>query len=467
MRYSAVAFDYDGTLAKDGKVDARTMDALRRLRESGRRLLLVSGRILDELRSIFPGIEIFDKVVVENGAVLFAPQTDEIKLLGEPVHMPLVDELEKIGAKPVFGMSIVATWTPFESSTLEAIKKLGLEHAVIFNKGAVMVLPPGVNKASGLRVALSELGTSEHNMIAIGDAENDHAMLNLAEFAVAVQNALPAVKERADYVTEGDHGAGVIELIDMLLQSDLEECAPSRHSILLGRDKITQQEISCSAYGARILICGSSNSGKTWAMAALLDKLREGNYQFCFVDTLGKYEAPNSAVMLGTADGAPTIEELTTAIEQASQSVMVNLTALKGKERETYLTEAIEWLEAMRRIYGRPHWVIVDKAQYLGEKALDSIGDAMPDDEGSLVFIVSEPEQLAPAMLETIDIFISFGQTAYELLNSFAEATGRPVPYMRRVEIADGEAILWICDGGEPPVVADIEMSDVGIKRAC
>ena len=60
---------------------------------------------------------------------------------------------------------------------LDTIRDLGLELQVIFNKGAVMVLPAGVNKASGLAAALADLGLSPHNVVGVGDAENDHAFL--------------------------------------------------------------------------------------------------------------------------------------------------------------------------------------------------------------------------------------------------------------------------------------------------
>ena len=93
------------------------------------------------------------------------------------------------------------------------IRELGLELQVIFNKGAVMVLPAGVNKASGLAaVALEELGLSAHNAVAIGDAENDHALLEMVECSAAVANAVPKLKAKADIVTRGERGAGVEEL---------------------------------------------------------------------------------------------------------------------------------------------------------------------------------------------------------------------------------------------------------------
>ena len=62
--------------------------------------------------------------------------------------------------------------------------------------------------------------SSHQQVVAAGDAENDLALFEVAGCAVAVANALPAVKERADIVTTGSHGAGVIELIDGLLRDD-------------------------------------------------------------------------------------------------------------------------------------------------------------------------------------------------------------------------------------------------------
>jgi len=80
-----------------------------------------------------------------------------------------------------------------------------------------MVLPPGVNKSTGLSMALDAIELSPLNVMAIGDAENDHAFLTVSSCAVAVANALDAVKATADVVTLADHGAGVVEVIDILL----------------------------------------------------------------------------------------------------------------------------------------------------------------------------------------------------------------------------------------------------------
>jgi len=81
MRYLVLATDYDGTLAEDGRVAEATLEALGRWRQSGRRLILVTGRELDDLLAIFPRVDLFERVVVENGALLYRPATREEKVL--------------------------------------------------------------------------------------------------------------------------------------------------------------------------------------------------------------------------------------------------------------------------------------------------------------------------------------------------------------------------------------------------
>src|SRR5262249_37353054 len=159
--------------------------------------------------------------VAENGALIYRPAGREQKYLGEPPPPALVDAIRKKGVRPLsVGHGIIATVEPHHVPILEAIRELGLEWQGVFNKGSGMVLPPGVNKATGLSAVLEELNLSPHNVVGVGDAENDHAFLSLCEFAAAVANALPMLKERADFVTNGPRGAGVVELIDRVLDDD-------------------------------------------------------------------------------------------------------------------------------------------------------------------------------------------------------------------------------------------------------
>lgn len=222
MRYIALATDYDGTLAYEGEVASATIRALKRLRESGRKLILVTGREIDDLKSVFSRISLFDRIVAENGAVMYTPATREKKRLAEPPSPALIHELRRRRVRPIaIGESIIATRRPHETRVLEAIRDLGLELQVIFNKSSVMILPSTVNKMSGLKAALKSLKISKHQVVGIGDAENDHAFLKWCEFSAAVANALPSLKQTADLTTCAEDGAGVVELIGMILDDDL------------------------------------------------------------------------------------------------------------------------------------------------------------------------------------------------------------------------------------------------------
>lgn len=227
MRYRALACDYDGTLAHDGVITESTAAALDRFRRSGRHLFMVTGRELPDLKRVCPILDRFEWLVVENGALLYRRATGATQLLCEPASEPLVEALRKF-ALPHFsvGQAIIATVEPHEVIVLEEIKRLGLELQVIFNKGAVMVLPSGVNKATGLAALLREAGLTPDEVVAVGDAENDHAFLEACGVGVAVANALPMLKERADLVTTGARGDGVAELIDMILADDLAGVQP-------------------------------------------------------------------------------------------------------------------------------------------------------------------------------------------------------------------------------------------------
>ncbi|HEX4607936.1 MAG TPA: HAD family hydrolase [Urbifossiella sp.] len=221
MHYQALATDYDGTIAHDGVVDAATLSVLRRVKQSGRRLVLVSGRELEDFLATFAHADLFDRLVLENGALLYDPATRATRPVAAPPPPALVAELRRRGVPLSVGRSILATVVPHEHAVLAAIRDLGLEWHVVFNKGSVMALPPGVTKATGLVPALDDLGIPAGRVVGVGDAENDHAFLQMCGLSVAVANALPAVKAGADLVTAGARGAGVAELIDRLLADDL------------------------------------------------------------------------------------------------------------------------------------------------------------------------------------------------------------------------------------------------------
>jgi hydroxymethylpyrimidine pyrophosphatase-like HAD family hydrolase len=94
-----------------------------------------------------------------------------------------------------------------------------------------MVLPPGVNKGTGVLRAAAELSLPLGALVGIGDAQNDYTLLRACGVGVAVANALPSLKEQADLVTDGARGQGVIEVIERLLADDLAGITPRSHEV--------------------------------------------------------------------------------------------------------------------------------------------------------------------------------------------------------------------------------------------
>src|SRR5262245_45125303 len=229
MRYLVLASDYDGTLAHDSHVSEEALAAIRRLKESGRKLILVTGREMPELVSVFPEYKLCDAIAAENGGLLVWPNEEKEEVLGEPPPEAFLSEIVRRGVKPFsVGKVVFATWRPHESVVLDVIQSLGIEYQIIFNKRAVMVLPSGINKATGLAKALKRMKIAPSNVVGIGDAENDHAFLESCAVAGAVSNALPSLKDRCDIVMTRDHGGGVVDLIDRILSDDLQSLGVRR-----------------------------------------------------------------------------------------------------------------------------------------------------------------------------------------------------------------------------------------------
>jgi HAD superfamily hydrolase (TIGR01484 family) len=452
MRYLALATDYDGTLAHHGRVSDDTWSALERLRDSGRNALLVTGRELPDLQGVCPRLELFERVVAENGGLLYNPATREERVLGPAASQELARALRQRGVAPLsVGRTILATWEPHETAVLQAIHGLGLEAQVVFNKGAVMVLPAGVNKASGLAAALAELGLSPHNAVGVGDAENDHAFLGLCECAVAVANALPLVKQGADFVTRGDHGRGVNELIEELLGSDLagRDPALTRHHLLLGR-RADGREVRIPPYGGSLLVAGPSGSGKSTTTTGLLERLTEAGYQFCVIDPEGDYETLPVAVTHGSTQSAPVADQVLQLLRQPGQNVVVNLLGIPLADRPPFFAGFLPRLQELRARTGRPHWLVLDEAHHLLPSRWDPAPGSLPQQLANALLITVHPDAVAPPVLKDVEAVVAVGDNPADTLAAFARAVGEPPPL--DVPAAEaGQVVVWSRKGGEAP----------------
>ena len=422
MRYIALACDYDGTIAADGLVDQSTLKSLQQLRQSGRRLILVTGRELPDLLRVLPHIDMFDRVVAENGALVYCPDTRTETALGPPPRPEFVESLRRRGVTPLsVGRVIVATWEPQQEVVLEAIRELGLELQVIFNKGAVMVLPSGVNKATGLTSALESLHLSPHNCVGIGDAENDHAFLSLCECSVAVANALPALKATATLVTSGTRGAGVSELVDRLLATDLHELddrISTRH-LPLGRLPDGSQ-LLISPWTGVVLIAGPSGSGKSTVTAGLLERLTQRKYQFCLIDPEGDYSDTEFAITVRGAAISALVDEAFEVLARPAENVAVNLLDIALEDRSDAVERLLARVVELRARTARPHWIVLDEAHH-ALPATWARTDLAAATRPGLALITVHPEQIARSALAELDLAIAVGPAPHTTLASVAD----------------------------------------------
>ncbi len=445
MRYLALASDYDGTLAHHGQLSSQTIAALERLAASGRKLLMVTGRELDDLQRVCSRLDLFACIVAENGALLYWPDTRREDLLAPRADATFVAKLRERGVGPVsVGRTIVATWEPHQSAVLETIHDCGLELQVIFNKGAVMVLPAGVNKATGLATALQKLGISRHNTVGIGDAENDHAFLTTCECGVAVANALPTLKETADFVTEGDHGDGVIEIAEALIADDLERAEPrlTRHHLLLGTDT-DGSEVRIPPYGSNVLLVGTSGSGKSTLATALLERLAESEYTYCVIDPEGDYDAMPGAVNLGSPDRPASDEEILRLLGKPGESAIVNLIALPLEDRPAYFGKLLPHLMELRSRSGQPHWLVIDETHHMLPAKWQRGGAAHPERLHTMLQITVHPSLIAQRNLRDVDTIIAVGDEPGRMFAEFAEAVGATAPGIEGGPLEKGEALVW------------------------
>ncbi|MEP6957130.1 MAG: HAD hydrolase family protein [Nitrospirota bacterium] len=453
MRYLALAADYDGTLATSGVVPESTVLAVERLLASGRKFLLVTGRVLPELLEIFPQASLCERIVAENGAVLYRPATKEIRILTPPPSPAFVDELRRRGVAPLsIGHGIIATWSPHENVVLNVIRDLGLELRIIFNKGAVMILPTGINKASGLMAALDELALSPHNVVGIGDGENDHALLSFCEYSAAVRNAIPMLKETADRTTAEDHGAGVVEIIGELIEDDLEraEQTVSRHRILLGTGE-TGEEVFLQPGRKSLLLAGSSGGGKSTLATGLLERLGQAGYQCCMIDPEGDYENFPHAIVLGTSERGPNVEEVMTAIASPGNHVVVNLVGLPLKDRPSFFLGLLPRLQEMRAKTGRPHWMLIDEAHHLLPTNWHPASLISPHKLSCTIYVTVQPGEIERSILESIDSVFALGDRPDLTIQSYCTAIQIPAPDVGVTALEPGRALVWNLGTDTPP----------------
>jgi len=232
LRFRALASDYDLTLVKLDHLDAATIVALRRLKASGRKLVLVTGRTVAYAygpRGILTRdvALLFDRIVGENGATMWNPRTDEMKVLGTPPSPEFLKRLTDAGVQDgTVGLASVHVPRRYRAVAAGIVRDLGLPQHAIAGTGHDVYVDKGIDKASGLRIALAELGLTPDQAVAVGDGPNDVAMLDRRHsgvgLGIAIGDGSAEAKAVADLVTIGGPGAGVREVVEALIRHDLQ-----------------------------------------------------------------------------------------------------------------------------------------------------------------------------------------------------------------------------------------------------
>jgi hypothetical protein len=317
-----------------------------------------------------------------------------------------------------------------------------------------------------LKAALTELNLSVHNAVGVGDAENDHAFLSICECSVAVANALPAVKERADFVTKATHGPGVTQLIAEMLADDLFSREPflTRHHILLGATH-AGASVRFSPYGVNALIVGTSGGGKSTVASGLVERLCAQGYTFCIIDPEGDYDSVESAVVIGSAEHPPEIDECVQLLSKPDQNAVVNLLGVKFEDRPRYFMTLFARIRDLRAHTGRPHWMIVDEAHHVMPSSWQPTEVAMPEQlEGVLLLSVS-PGLLSKSLLRAVDTIVMLGDKPRQMLHEFTQANKLNMVETPVEKIEPGDALLWSRAGKAPPLLLKLEPSKAEHRR--
>jgi len=467
MYFVALVTDYDGTLARDGQVEGSTLDALRRFKDSGRKLILATGRELSDLKAVFPKLDLFDLVVAENGALLHEPSSGEDRPIAPSPDPAFVERLRELRIEPLsVGRSIVATWEPNETKVLEVIRDLGLDLQLTFNKGAVMVLPAGVNKGSGVKAALEQLAISPRNAVGIGDAENDEAFLRLCGRSVAVDNALAAVKTSVDHVTKGARGEGVRELIEGLLESEREmlPVGSNRQPLVIAKD-LEGKSVQLNELSGSILIAGTSGSGKSTFAISILERIAAENFQFCIIDPEGDYSDFESAIEVGDAEVNPSEKHTLELLAHPGTNVTVNLLSLQLADRPIFFAGLLGKIAELRATTGRPHWLLIDEAHHMLPRGRPDSSQILPQELPSSLIVTVHPDALSPDVLRLIDIVIGVGEGAQEVISSFCRAIGKSAPRIEAPLPSVGQALYWRRSPGVAPCLVTFDLPKRELQR--
>jgi hydroxymethylpyrimidine pyrophosphatase-like HAD family hydrolase len=406
MKFSVLALDYDGTIARDGRADPAVLESIREARARQIVVLLVTGRILSDLRRVLADQGLFDAIVAENGAVLAFPN-GRTRVLGRPPPPEFLNELRRLEVRFESGECVLQADASSAAKILDAVRNLELPLMLAFNRGRVMILPQGINKASGLREGLKTLRLSLHNCIAIGDGENDFELLEACEIGVAVGWGSKSLCAIADDVLLGSGPAVVADYIrHVSAHNKLPPTRTDRRRLTLG---ITGNghPLVTAVHGRNILIAGDPRSGKSWITGLFCEQLILQGYCLCMIDPEGDYatlESLPGVVRFGGEEPPPRLSDVARALRYPEVSIVIDLSAITHAEKLSYVNKLLPMLAALRRSIGLPHWIVVDEAHYFLHQP--DIGQRVDFELAAYLLITYRPSQIHPELLSAVESII-------------------------------------------------------------
>lgn len=439
--FRAIAFDYDGTLTLTPRPSDEVLEAVRAVRHKGLAVILVTGRILDHLRADFPGVdERFDAIVAENGAVIWTPRSGE-RLLAPPLGAAFLQHLAEAGVPGTFGRILFATDARFSQTILEQIAGSHVEYQLIYNRDALMVLPAGVSKGSGLFEALGELGISHHSVVGIGDAENDHSLMEHCELGVAVANAVPSLQAHADIVLHDPNGWGVADFLRGPLLTGQIKVQPRRWQVEIGTAR-DGEKVHLPGSQANVLIAGGSCCGKSYLAGLFIEGLAAKGYSVCVLDPEGDHATLGElrgVLAVGGTEPVPPPERIAALLAHRFGSVVVDLSSLGEEEKLRVSQEILRAIRRLRERTGLPHWIVLDEAPQLFAAAFaeEVCGPA----SHGYCFVTHQPERLPRGLLDQIDVVIVV-QGGEPLLRQARVRRRLDPHHLRAGELPHGEAVL-------------------------
>ena len=407
MKLLTIAMDYDGTIARDGVLDGQVRKAIAELRAQNIVVIIVTGRIIDDLRKVAGDLHFVDAVVAENGAVIEFTDSGYSKVIGNPPPPSFLDALNREGIPHQAGRSIVEADTGDAPRLLAVLQRLELPLVLVFNKGRVMVLPQAISKATGLREALKILRLSPHNAVAIGDAENDHELLQSCEIGVAVAWGSEALKVSADYVISGEGPTAVADYM-RTLASHRRLPAPlkTRRTLLLGYTD-DGRPLTLAVRGRSVLVTGDTKSGKSWATGLLCEQLILYGYSLLIIDPEGDYislEALPGVMVFGGADPLPRPRELLRSLRHADVSIVIDLSRTPYDQKLEYVRNLLPGVGTLRRHTGLPHRIVVDEAHYFLHD--QDVKELLDLDLGAYTLVTYRASYLHPDVLAAAEAVI-------------------------------------------------------------